>query len=45
MSVTVGDRAGTGGGGALSYLYNSLGTSFMFSSTGSRPVCVCVCLY
>ena len=26
VSVTVGDRAGTGGGGALSYLYNSLGT-------------------
>ena len=35
VSVTVGDRAGTGGGGALSYLYSSLGTSFMSSSTGS----------
>ena len=36
-SVMVGDRAGTGGGGALSYLYTSLGTSFISSSTGSRP--------
>ena len=44
VSVTVGDRVGTGGGGALSYLYSSLGTSFMSSSTGSRPVCVCVCV-
>ena len=44
VSVTVGDCAGTGGGGALSSLYNSLGTSFMSSSTGSRPVCVCVCV-
>ena len=44
VSVTVGDRAGTGGGRALSYLYSSLGISFMSSSTGSRPVCVCVCV-
>ena len=44
VSVTVGDRAGTGGGGVLLYLYSSLGTSFMSSSTGSRPACVCVCV-
>ena len=37
VSAMVGDRAGTGGGGALSYLYTSLGTSFISSSTGSRP--------
>ena len=42
--VTLGAREGMGGGGALLYLYTSLGTAFIFSSTGRRPVeCVCVC--
>ena len=40
-SFVLGDREGTGGGGALSYLYAVFGTAFMFNSTGRRPVSVC----
>ncbi len=42
--MVVGDREGTGGGGALSYLYAVFGTAFMFNSTGRRPVRVCECV-